>query len=175
MHYTYACKCLRFVMLCAPLGGSRERSQKYLRGQPGVRILCYGPPHIPLKSWCHTQRRAGTATHAHPSFGMTTTQDIRDLFAWRCPILHDVLTVYLFDLFYSTSHIEEKKILDLHLECSLNYWKILQVFTFLLYSGLGYGIDCVYVSVALCIRGCSLYVAYDVLEATDCSRSLSTA
>ena len=35
--------------LCVPLGGSHERSQKYLRGQPGVRILCYGPPHIPLR------------------------------------------------------------------------------------------------------------------------------
>ncbi len=31
-----------------PLGGSGEREQKYLRGQPRVRILCYLPPHIPL-------------------------------------------------------------------------------------------------------------------------------
>ncbi len=30
---------------------SRERSKNYLRGQPGVRILCYGPPHIPLNCW----------------------------------------------------------------------------------------------------------------------------
>ncbi len=41
-----------------PLGESGERWQKYLRGQPGVRILCYGPPHIPLKMprlwWNHT-------------------------------------------------------------------------------------------------------------------------
>ncbi len=29
--------------------------------------------------------RAGAASRAHPSFGMTTTQDIRDLFAWRAP------------------------------------------------------------------------------------------
>ncbi len=32
------------------------------------------------KSRCHTKRRAGAATRARPSFGMTTTQDIRDLF-----------------------------------------------------------------------------------------------
>ncbi len=34
-----------------------------------------------LKSRCHTKRRAGAAPRARPSFGMTTTQDIRDLFA----------------------------------------------------------------------------------------------
>ncbi len=34
-----------------------------------------------LKSRCHTKRRAGGATHARPSFGMTQTQDIRDFFA----------------------------------------------------------------------------------------------
>ncbi len=32
-------------------------------------------------SRCHTKRRAGAAPRARPSFGMTTTQDIRDLFA----------------------------------------------------------------------------------------------
>ncbi len=32
---------------------SHERSQKYLRGQPGVRILCYGPPDIPLTLSIH--------------------------------------------------------------------------------------------------------------------------
>ncbi len=31
-------------------------------------------------SRCHTNRRAGAATLARPSFGMTTTQNIRDLF-----------------------------------------------------------------------------------------------
>ncbi len=35
------------------------------------------------KSRCHTKRRAGAAPHARPSFGMTPTQDIRDLFTWR--------------------------------------------------------------------------------------------
>ncbi len=29
----------------------------------------------------HTKRRMGAAMHVHPSFGMTMTQDIRDLFA----------------------------------------------------------------------------------------------
>ncbi len=43
-----------------------------------------------LKSRCHTKRRAGAATRARPSFGMTQTQDIRDLFAWRCPNVHDL-------------------------------------------------------------------------------------
>ena len=31
---------------------------------------------------CHTKRGAGAASHAHPSFGMTRTQAIRDLLAW---------------------------------------------------------------------------------------------
>ncbi len=30
---------------------------------------------------CHTKRKEGAAPHAGPSFGMTTTQDIRNLFA----------------------------------------------------------------------------------------------
>ncbi len=37
------------------------------------------------KSRCHTKRRAGAAPCARPSFGMTPTQAIRDLFAWRHP------------------------------------------------------------------------------------------
>ncbi len=37
------------------------------------------------ESRCHTKRRVGAATRAHPSFGMTTAQDIRDLFVWRSP------------------------------------------------------------------------------------------
>ncbi len=40
-----------------------------------------------LKSWCHTKGRMGVATRAHLFFGMTTTQAIRDLFAWRSPII----------------------------------------------------------------------------------------
>ncbi len=38
-----------------------------------------------LKSQCHTKRRVGASMHACSSFGMTT-QDIRDLFAYRGPI-----------------------------------------------------------------------------------------
>ena len=38
-----------------------------------------------LKSRCHTKRKAGAAPCARPSFGVTTTHDIRDLFAWRRP------------------------------------------------------------------------------------------
>ena len=38
------------------------------------------------KSWYHTKRRAGKATRDRPFFGITTTQEIRDLFALRCPI-----------------------------------------------------------------------------------------
>ena len=38
-----------------------------------------------LKSRCHTKRRVGAAPCAHPSFGMTATQDIRDLFAKGSP------------------------------------------------------------------------------------------
>ncbi len=34
-----------------------------------------------LKNCCRVKRRMGVATHARPSFGMTTTQTIRDLFA----------------------------------------------------------------------------------------------
>ena len=34
-----------------------------------------------FKSWCHIKKRAGVAKRARPSFGMTTTQDIMDLFA----------------------------------------------------------------------------------------------
>ncbi len=65
VHYTYSCKCIQFVMLCAcnplklihiprklvisiiiqetyvcRLGGSGERYQKYLRGQSGDTMLC---------------------------------------------------------------------------------------------------------------------------------------
>ncbi len=37
-----------------------------------------------LKSLCcYTKRRVGATTCAYPSFGMTPSQDIRDLFAWR--------------------------------------------------------------------------------------------
>ncbi len=36
---------------------------------------------IHLKSQCHTKRRKGVAMRAHFSFGMTTTQNIKDLFA----------------------------------------------------------------------------------------------
>ena len=34
-----------------------------------------------LKSRCHTKRKAGAVMRARPSFGMTMTQAIRDLFA----------------------------------------------------------------------------------------------
>ena len=33
-----------------------------------------------LKSWCHTKRWVGAATHTHPFFGMSPTQAIRYLF-----------------------------------------------------------------------------------------------
>ncbi len=39
------------------------------------------------KNRCHTKRRPGAATHARPSFRMTKTQGIRDLFAWRHVII----------------------------------------------------------------------------------------
>ena len=38
------------------------------------------------KNRCHTKRRARAATRAHPSFGMTLTQDIRDPFRMIPPI-----------------------------------------------------------------------------------------
>ncbi len=38
-----------------------------------------------IKSRCHTKRRAGAAPRARSSFGMTPTQAMRDLFAWRRP------------------------------------------------------------------------------------------
>ncbi len=38
-------------------------------------------------SRCHTKRRTGAAPRALPYFGMTTTQDIRDPFAKRSPIV----------------------------------------------------------------------------------------
>ncbi len=44
------------------------------------------------KSLCHTKRRMGEATCAHPSFGMTPTQNIMDLFAW-CLITHELSCV----------------------------------------------------------------------------------
>ncbi len=40
------------------------------------------------KSLCHTKERSGTAMRPHPSFGMTTTQAIRDHFAWHCQNNH---------------------------------------------------------------------------------------
>ena len=38
-------------------------------------------PKKNLKNWCLTKRRMGATMRANPSFGMTTTQDIRDIFA----------------------------------------------------------------------------------------------
>ena len=38
-----------------------------------------------LKSRCHTKRKMGAATSARPSFGMTMTQENRDLFVWHSP------------------------------------------------------------------------------------------
>ncbi len=34
-----------------------------------------------MKSWCHTKRRMGSATRAHPCFGMTTTKTLRSVFS----------------------------------------------------------------------------------------------
>ncbi len=41
-----------------------------------------------LKSQCHTKRRMDEAMSAHPSFGMTLTQAIGDLFTWHHPIVN---------------------------------------------------------------------------------------
>ncbi len=40
-------------------------------------------------SRCNTKRRTGAATRTRDSFGMTTTQDIKDLFAYRGPIMRE--------------------------------------------------------------------------------------
>ncbi len=52
-----------------------------------------------LKSRCHTKRRMGAATRAHPSFGMTTTKTLRPVFSWHASfntqlglVLRDLLT-----------------------------------------------------------------------------------
>ncbi len=45
-----------------------------------------------LKSRCHTKRRIGTATRAHPSFGMTTTKTLRSVFSWCASLIQ--LTVH---------------------------------------------------------------------------------
>ena len=42
---------------------------------PSCKMVTNGP------SCCHTKRRMGTATLAHPSFGMTATEAIGDHFA----------------------------------------------------------------------------------------------
>ncbi len=72
----------------------------------GQVLQCYPWPHLMLASeqvhttptWaasrekvpnvlcrCHTKRRMGACSRAHPSFGMTTIKDIRDLFVWCSP------------------------------------------------------------------------------------------
>ncbi len=55
-----------------------------------------------LKSQCHTKRRMGTAMYADPSFGMTTTQGIRDLFVRRCPNNSQVALPFLKSLVQTT-------------------------------------------------------------------------
>ncbi len=35
------------------------------------------------KGRCHTKRRMGAATRAHPSFGMTTTKTLMSVFSWH--------------------------------------------------------------------------------------------
>ncbi len=63
---------------------------------------------INLKSQCHTKRRIGTATRTHPSFGMTPTQAIRDLFVWRRSdgTLHEMFTIMSSIRYFSRpSHI----------------------------------------------------------------------
>ena len=55
------------------------------------------------KSRCHTKRRAGAATHARPSFGMTTTQEIRDLFA-RCHPIWQVCPAFTWSSYPGSSH-----------------------------------------------------------------------
>ncbi len=47
--------------------------------------------HIFLKSRCHTKRRMGAATRAHPSFGMTATKTLRSVFSWRALYLNRVV------------------------------------------------------------------------------------
>ena len=46
-------------------------------------------------SRCHTKRRTGAHDLARPTFGMTPTEDIRDLFAQRSPIYSTRLPFYL--------------------------------------------------------------------------------
>ncbi len=59
------------------------------RKVPNGQIRCdhtyppFGMTPTFLKSQCHTKKRIGAATRTHPSFGMTTTLAIRDLFAYR--------------------------------------------------------------------------------------------
>ncbi len=48
-------------------------------------VLCEKVPNV--LSRCHTKRRTGARGRAHPSFGMTPTQAIRDLFALRYPVV----------------------------------------------------------------------------------------
>ena len=45
-------------------------------------------------SWVLSYQKDGRVP-AHPSFGMTPTQDIRDLFAWRHPIHNFSLAIIL--------------------------------------------------------------------------------
>ncbi len=51
---------------------------------PNVLCRCHMTPTF-QKSQCHTKRGMGAATCSHPSFGMTRSQAIRDLFRWRRP------------------------------------------------------------------------------------------
>ena len=57
------------------------------------RIFSFGLCFVKrsLMSWVVVMPKEGWTVH--PSFGMTTTQDIRDLFAKCCPFLHVVKTL----------------------------------------------------------------------------------
>ncbi len=59
----------------------KEKNQNCF--QKNFKIQFFFLPKKNLKSRCHTKRRIGAATHAHPSFGMTMTQGIRDIFAYE--------------------------------------------------------------------------------------------
>ncbi len=67
-----------------------------------------------LKSRCHTKRRAGTATRARPSFGLTPTQAIMDLFSWK-----NYLTFPYFSLSLVYFHVFFQVNLEVHFSTNI--------------------------------------------------------
>ncbi len=66
---------------------SRLYSDISIEAQCGTINLPLGDCDIMWAALCEKVLNILSRCHTKPSFGMTTTQDIRDLFAYHCPCL----------------------------------------------------------------------------------------